>query len=224
MLINQKEIDKFLEEVKLNPEKASELLKNLKIVHAVFDENDGIPPRFGSNFRDNGPKWEKVTGLDFEAIGRILVCHLSIEHYINNLIELSTPIHFDWDNTRMTFSQKLKLVSNINILNKNKFDKGIEILNNIRNKLSHNMLAKIDEVKFKELKQILLNYLCFEKSKEEIKEIEKHYSQFDTFAIIETFTSIVCAIIGGYCISLINIVDPEKSNAETYYKHVRDSK
>ena len=218
MILNTTELEKLLKEIEKDPEKVDVLLKDFKLVHAVFDKNDGIPPRFGTNFREEGPQWEKVSGLDFEAIGRILVCHLSIEHYINNLIELSTPKLFDWDNSRMTFSQKLKLVGKIAILKRNKFDTGIEILNSIRNKLSHNMLATIDVNKYEQLKGILLDYLCRDKSEADKEETLSHMSQYDTHAIIERFTSIVCALIAGYCTSLIN----KHEDGESYYKFVRD--
>jgi len=218
MILNTTELEKLLKEIEKNPEKVDVLLKDFKLVHAFFDKNDGIPPRFGVNFREEGPKWEKVSGLDFEAIGRILVCHLSIEHYINNLIELSTPKLFDWDNSRMTFSQKLKLVSKISVLKRNKFDTGIEILNNIRNKLSHNMLATIDINKFEQLKVILFDYLCKDQSEVEKQETLSHMNQYDTHAIIERFTSIVCALIAGYCTTLIN----KHEDGESYYKFVRD--
>lgn len=219
MVINTKEIENLIEALRKNPDKKDEILKNFKIVHAVFQEDDGIPPRFGSNFRTEGPKWEKVTGLDFEAIGRILVCHLSIEHYLNNLIELLTPGTLDWDSSKMTFSQKLKLVSKINILAKSKFNKGIEILNTIRNKLSHNMLATIDENKIEQLKTLLLEYLYKGKTMEEKEKIESDISSFGPHAIIERFTQLTCAMIAGYCTSLIN----KKTSGGDYYKYVRTS-
>lgn len=219
MIINTTELENLLKGIEKSPEKVEELLKDFKLIHAVFDKNDGIPPRFGSNFREEGPKWEKVSGLDFEAIGRILVCHLSIEHYINNLIELSTPKLFDWDNTRMSFSQKLKLVSKISLLKKNKLHIGIEILNSIRNKLSHNMLATIDNAKFEQLKAILQEYLCKDQSEEEKQKTLSHMNQYDTHAIIERFTCIVCALIAGYCTSLIN----KNGDGESYYEFVRNS-
>lgn len=219
MIINTKELEKLIEEIKENPDNKEELLKGFKLFHAFFEENDGIPPRFGANFRDDGPKWEKVNGLDFEAIGRILICHLSIEHYINNLIDLSTPSDFNWDKSRLTFSQKMNLISNLHILNANNLIKGIEILNSIRNKLSHDMLGTIDEQKLIHLKKILLDTLCHKKSEKKQKDIIQHVELFGPHAIIERFTSIVCAKIAGYCIYLIN----KESDGESYYKHVRNS-
>lgn len=109
MAFNEKELERMLNEISNHPEKVDEILKSFKIFDTMFDENDGIPPRFGNNFRHDGPKWGKITGVDFDSIGRILVCHLCIEHYIDNLIELSTPLKFNWESSRMSFSQKLNL-------------------------------------------------------------------------------------------------------------------
>ena len=219
MILNRKGLDGLIEELKRYPERTEEIMGGYKLVHALFAEGDGIPPRFGSNFREEGPKWEKVSGLDFEAIGRILVCHLCIEHYLENLITLSTSKQFDWDSTRMTFSQKFRLVSNISVLKENRFGKGIEILNSIRNKLSHNMLASVEDDKVAQLKAILVNYQCEGKDDQEKAKIVSSLNLFGTYAIIENFTSLCCAMIAGYCTGLIN----KKGDAEDYYKHVSTS-
>jgi hypothetical protein len=219
MIVNSTELERILVALKKNPEKANELLKDFMLFSATYEKDDGIPPRFGANFRNEGPKWEKVSGIDFEIIGRILVCHLCIEHYIDNLIYLSTPENFEWNESRMSFSQKLKLIRKMKFIEATKFYKGIEILNSIRNDLSHNMLAKIDEVKFKKLESILLKYLCNNKSKEEQDEIISHMSLYSSVAIIERFTSLTCANIAGYCTSIIN----KEGDGETFYSYIRSS-
>ena len=219
MIVNSVELERILEALKRNPENANELLKDFKLFSATYEKDDGIPPRFGTNFRNEGPKWEKVSGIDFEIIGRILICHLCIEHYIDNLIVLSTPENFEWSESRMSFSQKFKLISKMKFLKVTKFNKGIEILNSIRNDLSHKMLAKIDEVKFKQLESILLNYLCNNKTKIEKDEIMTHMNLYAPVAIIERFTSLTCANIAGYCTSIIN----KEGDGETYYSYLRNS-
>jgi hypothetical protein len=217
MIINEAEFVRILNEIKANPDKQEELLKDFKLFHAFYKEDDGIPPRFGDNFRLEGPKWDKVTGLDFERIGRILVCHLSIEHYINNLIELSSPKEFNWEKTRMNFTQKINLIQGLKIFSQNEFIKGIRILNDIRNKLSHDLLGTIDENKLTELKSILLDIVCMDKSEEKIFEIKNHFELFGPHAVIERFTSITCAMIAGYCSSLVN----QNNDGEEYYNALR---
>jgi hypothetical protein len=209
MKINKEHLDKILEEVRKNPNKMEELLKDIKPIHSIFGQDDGIPPRFKPNFRKD-PGWEKVSGLDFEAIGRILVCHLYIEHYIEKLIELSTPPILDWDSPRLTFSQKFKLVRKIRLLKESKFDRGIDIVNSIRNKSSHDLMSKIDKSKIEELKSILFEFERQGKKKEELSEVRIHFDLFDVHAIIERFTLLVCSLIGGYCMQLVGgTVDAE---------------
>lgn len=55
MIINREELEKIIIEIKANPDKQEELLKDFKLFHAYFEKDDGIPPRFGKNFRENGP-------------------------------------------------------------------------------------------------------------------------------------------------------------------------
>jgi hypothetical protein len=216
MKLNSQEFEKIAADIRANPDKAEELLKDFKLFHSFFGQDDGIPPRFKSNFRQE-PGWEKVTGLDFEAIGRILVCHLCIEHYLENLIELSTPAIWDWESTRLTFYQKFKLVKNIRLLKDSKFDRGIDIVNSLRNKLSHDMMAKIDKCRIEELKAITLEYVSKGKTGEDLNEIRIHFELFDVHATLERFTSLVCSMIGGYCSRIID----GTIDAESYYNKFR---
>ena len=202
MKLNQDDLEKIIEELKRDPDRKEELLRDFKLFHSFFSSDDGIPPRFKGNFRDD-PGWEKVSGLDFEAIGRILVCHLCIEHYIENLIELSAPPNWDWRGSRLTFSQKFKLVRNMRLFSESNFDRGVDILNSIRNKLSHDLMAGIDKDKVDELRSILLEYVTKGKSEQERTEVKAHFEQFDVHATIERFTSLSCAMIGGYCSRLV---------------------
>lgn len=216
MKLNLQEFEKIAAVIKTSPEKAEELLKDFKFFHSFFDSDDAIPPRFKSNFRKD-PGWEKVTGLDFEAIGRILICHLCIEHYIEKLIELSTPSIWEWSKSRMTFSQKFKLIKNLQFLKETKFDRGIEIVNFIRNRLSHDMMAKIDKTKIEELKSIILQYAIRGKNGKELDEIRIHFELFDVHATLERFTAILCSMIGGYCSRIVG----SSIDAENYYNTYR---
>jgi hypothetical protein len=117
----------------------------------------------------------------------------------------------------MTFSQKYNLVRNIPFLKETKFARGIEILNSLRNKLSHDMTAKIDNKKVDELKSITLEYVSRDKSGNDLNQLKIHFELFDVHAAIERFTSIVCARIAGYCSSLVGV----EINSESYYKAFR---
>ncbi len=163
---------------------------------SIFTKDSGIPPMFSESFRDVGPEWKRLSGIDFEIVGRILICHLIIEHYLTNLIELKTSKEFDWSETKLTFAQKQKLTRKIDALAETKFSRGIEIVNKIRNKFSHNLLAKIDEAYILELRTIINTFRKSQKS-EEIS------TEYEEIAVVEIFTSMVCAFIAGYCSSIV---------------------
>jgi len=153
-----------------------------------------LPPMFAENFRDNGPEWRKLSEVDFEGIGRVLACHLILEHYLVKFIELQTPVEFDWDESKMTFAQKIKLVRRSAPLVENDFIKGIEVINRIRNKYSHNLLVTIAETDISTLQAIISAFRKSTKSPN-----QKNLDDVDNIIVIETFTSLVCAFIAGYC-------------------------
>jgi hypothetical protein len=106
----------------------------------------GLPPMFADSFRDNGPEWKRISGVDFEGIGRILACHLIIEHYLSKLIEFQTPKEFDWDESKLTFAQKVKILRKYEPLIAHDFIKGVEVLNRIRNKFSHKSKHQLESL------------------------------------------------------------------------------
>ncbi|WP_298146613.1 hypothetical protein [Flavobacterium sp.] len=153
--------------------------------------NESLPALFADSFRELDLKWNKVEGVNFEILGRVLSCHLIIEHYLTVFIELEISSRLNLDKLRLTFSQKLKLIEDNQALKEEGIIKGIEILNRIRNKFSHNLKVKIDEKDIEYLKKVVDKIY-----KKEGKEVDnKIYSDV---AIIEIFTSMTCAFIAGY--------------------------
>ncbi len=171
----------------------------------IFSNTGGIPPMFSEGFRETGTEWQRIEGLNFEIVGRILTCHLIIEHYITKLIELETPKEFDWIESRLTFSQKLKLVRKIAGLVENDIHKGFEIINKIRNKFSHNLIATIDKTYVEELKKQINRFSKKIKS----EEID---SDYDDIFIIEMYTSLSCSYIAGYCTNKVMINEEIKES------------
>ena len=100
-----------------------------KKIDKVFSK-DNLPPLFGENFSASNHNWKRLTGVEFETVGRILICHLLTEHHISKLIELRAPSDFDWDEGRLTFSQKLKLIRKDHAFQEYDFGKGVEIRRN----------------------------------------------------------------------------------------------
>jgi hypothetical protein len=129
---------------------------------------------------------------------------VSIEHYILKLIELKTPKEFSWEDSKLTFYQKLKIISKLPALLDNDLITGIEALNQIRNKFSHNLLAKIDNKQIEKIKKSILKFRIKHKKEEGSEtDVVEFLELYDDIALIESFTSLVCAFIAGYCSTLI---------------------
>jgi hypothetical protein len=159
----------------------------------VFGVDFTIPPMFSETFRKS-PEWEIIKNIDYETTGKILICLLILEHYVTNLITLLTPEDLNWNGTRMTFNQKITLISKMGAFTDPEFIKGIEIINGIRNKYSHNLLASIAESNIQELKRIIIKF----RGRSEIPNDAKN------IVVIEAFTYLVCAYIAGYCTALVD--------------------
>lgn len=159
--------------------------------------NDTLPSLFSDSFRELDVKWNKIEGVDFEIVGRVLICHLIIEHYLTVFIELEISRKLTLDKLRLTFSQKLKLIDDNEALKERGIIKGIEIVNRIRNKFSHNLKVQIDQKDIVFLKNVIDNI----RDKDSIA-IEN--TEYSNVAIIESFTSMVCAFMAGYCTATVH--------------------
>src|SRR5258706_2169561 len=158
---------------------------------------DSLPPLFGENFSSTASDWKRLSGIEFEKVGRILICHLLIEHHINKLIELRGPSDFDWDESRLTFSQKIKLMRKDHAFREFDFIKGIQIINKLRNKFAHSLEFEIQEKDVLPIVEIINE---FRKKHSSDKPMDFEHS---TIATIEEFTGLFCAYFAGYCTSLL---------------------
>jgi uncharacterized protein YlxP (DUF503 family) len=172
------------------PKKAS------KHIASIFT-NDSLPSLFADSFRELDVKWNKIEGIEFELVGRILICHLIIEHYLTVFIELEISRKLNLDKIRLTFSQKLKLIEDNEALRERGIIKGIEIINKIRNKFSHNLKVVIEKSDIKYLQTVISN--IHKKDSITIDEIE-----YSDLATIEAFTSMICAFMAGYCTATVH--------------------
>ncbi|GJH04503.1 hypothetical protein [Paraburkholderia terrae] len=85
-------------------------------------------------------KWNK----DVLTIGRILRAHLYVEHYLTEYIQHLNPALGDIDGARITFNQKVRLLQSGDTLVSDIIP-GIRHLNSIRNRLAHNLEAKVTD-------------------------------------------------------------------------------
>jgi hypothetical protein len=169
--------------------------------------NDSLPSLFSDSFRELDVKWNKIEGVNFELVGRVLICHLIIEHYLTVFIELEISRKLTLDKLRLTFSQRLKLIEDNEALKETGIIKGIEIVNKIRNKFSHNLKVDINDNDIKYLKSVV----------DKIREKDNNASddiEYSDIAIIESFTSMICAFMAGYCTKTVHKLQELKKIAD----------
>lgn len=170
-----------------------------KTIKKIFSKST-LPPLFGANFGKGNLTWKRLENIDFEKVGRILVCHLVIESYLNKLIELRAPSGLDVNGANLNFSQKLRMVQNDHVFKEHDFHQGITIINKIRNKFSHNIEAEINKNEVGILKSILEKFDDKKAGKKKRIQGDRIYTDL---AIIEDFTSLTCAYMAGYCSALV---------------------
>ncbi|MDP9557811.1 UNVERIFIED_ORG: hypothetical protein J2W65_003459 [Pseudomonas parafulva] len=96
-----------------------------------------LPPLV-EGFENGKAKWKSFDEVDFEVVGIFLSCHLVIEHYVDEFICAYSPAPFGWRDAKLTFAQKLGLISGLN-----NFPEPFTVpavlkhFNSVRNRLSH---------------------------------------------------------------------------------------
>ena len=114
---------------------------------ADFDHMEKDVERFNETWLQF---WERST----EDLGTILICHLAIEHYLNEWLTAANPGIAKLSKTRLSFTQKLSLIDkksgNFPI-----FFRAIEKINNIRNKLVHNMVAELSDTDLQPIRDVV---------------------------------------------------------------------
>ncbi|OPA87156.1 hypothetical protein BFW88_20750 [Pseudomonas fluorescens] len=138
-----------------------------------------LPPLVGE-IRDGKLTWQRLDNLNYELIGYFLSCHLIIEHYLDEYLK-SQYSKLDWDSSRQSFGQKVSLLASDGYPEKYNSIPAIKHMNNLRNKLSHNIDFKIGSVELLPLSQYLKK-ACGPEYVESTQPKE----------ILEMFTSLVC--------------------------------
>jgi hypothetical protein len=161
-------------------------------IYKTFFTQSLRPPMFGDIRRADGPELLEPGRVDFETIGRILSCHLIVEHYITKYLEALSPEFFDWGGARMQFFQKLRLASGEgSVLREHNLLSAIEALSKIRNRFSHNLEAKISDA---DVAPILASIKLSSPSLS-IDELQKKMAPL---ALIELFTWALSAYMAGF--------------------------
>lgn len=116
--------------------------------------------------------------------------HLIIEHYLDELLKM-LHAELDWEASRLTFGQKISLLSRFKMPEKYNSIAAIKHLNSLRNKISHRVDFRIQAEDLLPLKHYLENVY---EGKQKVPE-EPH-------EVLESFNQMVCVFFAGYISSL----------------------
>jgi hypothetical protein len=145
----------------------------------------GLPPLVGG-FTDGKVTWQRIETVDYDTLGYLLSCHLIIEHYLDNYLETRASASFGWQEAKLTFGQKISLVSKLPFPEPYDFSPAIKHLNSLRNKFSHNISATVSD------KDLLPFRHCLEKCTKGECELPT-----DVKDLLSLFTIMVCAFFAG---------------------------
>jgi hypothetical protein len=111
-----------------------------KKVQELYGGLEGFERALDVRSRDFHTAWSQ----NGEQIGRILRCHLAVEHFLTRVIEEMNPSLGSLSHARVTFSQKLELADTRNPIISS-LQPGLRRLNQIRNRIAHQLSATVTE-------------------------------------------------------------------------------
>jgi hypothetical protein len=150
--------------------------------------HNNLPPLVGG-FLDGNVTWQRIESIDFDTLGYLLSCHLIIEHYVDHFLATHPGANFGWKNARLTFAQKIALVSGLKFTEPYNFPPVIKHLNTLRNRFGHNINAKLTEEDLLPIRSFLEGCTGNDRTIGAIPTEPK--------AIIGMFTFLTCAYFAG---------------------------
>lgn len=126
----------------------------------IIDKVKEVVQQYGEHFDEIEAEFNKqndyfksLVNADHDILGLVLKFHLIVEHYLTNYLQNKFS-DLDFTNARLSFSQKINLVSQRDT--RAAFIKpGIIELNRIRNKFGHNLGAELTLNDQKEMLEVL---------------------------------------------------------------------
>ncbi|ANQ20244.1 hypothetical protein BA893_00580 [Vibrio natriegens] len=113
-----------------------------------------LPPKL-SKVVEGKIEWQRLGSIDYKTVGFYLSCHLIVEHYLDEFIKAHGDGNFNWSEVRLTFSQKIKLLSKHSSFEAYNPIPSLKCFNSLRNKLAHNLNFVIEPDDLKPLEQFL---------------------------------------------------------------------
>jgi len=147
--------------------------------------NRSLPPQI-AEIQNGAVVWAKLQAIDYSLLGYFLSCHLIVEHYLTELLKVLHP-GLDWEGPRLTFSQKLALLSRLKMPDKYNSLAAIKHMNAVRNKIGHRVDFRLQPEDLLPFRRFLDKALVVKRKLPE----EPH-------ELLEFFTAMVCAFFGAF--------------------------
>ena len=146
--------------------------------------NHSLPP-IVAGFADGKVTWQRLESIDYDTLGYLLSCHLIVEHYIDNFLATYPNAPFSWEAAKLTFGQKVALISGLPFPEPYNLPPIIKHLNSLRNRFGHNVNAKLTDHDLLPFKQFLAK--CTRDGQPPADDFE------DAKDLLNIFTMLVCA-------------------------------
>jgi len=124
----------------LRTEYAKQLLRNADVIETELGQFNA--------------RWVSFWGRNADHLGTLLICHLIVEHHIDEWLEAANPGMKPVGETRLSFAQKMELLDGVEATIQWLLP-GIRRLNRIRNRLAHNLEAAISDDDLKPIQEIV---------------------------------------------------------------------
>ena len=99
-------------------------------------------------------QWRSFWDRNVDHLGTVLICHLAVEHYIDDWLAAANPGMKAVRDTRLSFSQKVELLDGIDASIQWLLP-GVRRLNRLRNQIAHNLEAAISAQDLEPIKEIV---------------------------------------------------------------------
>ncbi|KFZ32124.1 hypothetical protein IDSA_05520 [Pseudidiomarina salinarum] len=147
-----------------------------------------LPPTFGG-VEEGNVIWHRLDDIDFDELGFILSCHLIIEHYMDQFLMTGSDSKFGWDSAKLSFSQKMALISGLTFPDPYGFMPAVKHLNSVRNQFSHKLNKRLTEKDMLPIKYYLEQYVSYENKSWPVPT--------DFKDMLDLFTTITCSFFAG---------------------------
>ncbi len=176
----------------MSAESESNYKERMKFESFMINNKRGLPPLL-ENISDGSLTWKSLDNINYEELGYFLSCHLIIEHYIDEYLKYEYG-NLSWNDCKLTFSQKINLLSNFPISEPYKeFIPSIKAMNRIRNKISHRVDFKISIDDLEPLKYYL--YGAYKGNKDMVPSTILKLLEIYTMMICVVFASTISALV-----------------------------